>query len=218
MSRWADDPEKAADALIESFLGSVALAGRVLLVNQSGAVMASLAARRIRAEAWNRRLIGTMAAAPWPPAGPFDLVLLRIPKSKDELEMSVHASLGVLRARGRLIVYGGNEEGIEQVWRRTAELAAFTRSNLGMMLALSGGGFLRELESSAGDAMIVETVAAMAKGLGLQVAAEGVETEAQLRRLRAVGCEEWQGHLYSEPLEALAFERLALGERAAKSA
>jgi len=76
-------------------------------------------------------------------------------------------------------------------------------------------GFLRELESSRGDAMIVETIAAMAKGLGLQVAAEGVETEAQLRLLRGVGCEEWQGHLYSEPLEAAAFERLALGERRA---
>jgi EAL domain-containing protein (putative c-di-GMP-specific phosphodiesterase class I) len=50
------------------------------------------------------------------------------------------------------------------------------------------------------------------------VAAEGVETEAQLRRLRAVGCEEWQGHLFSEPLEAPAFERIAQGEQAAKSA
>ena len=79
-------------------------------------------------------------------------------------------------------------------------------------------GFLRELESSAGDAMIIETVAAMAKGLGLLVAAEGVETDAQLRRLRAVGCEEWQGHLYSEPLEAPEFERLARSGRAAKSA
>ncbi|MEO8717501.1 MAG: EAL domain-containing protein [Burkholderiales bacterium] len=79
-------------------------------------------------------------------------------------------------------------------------------------------GFLREIESSSGDAMIVQTIAAMAKGLGLQVAAEGVETEAQLRLLRSVGCEEWQGHLYSEPLEAAAFERLALGARAAKSA
>jgi EAL domain-containing protein (putative c-di-GMP-specific phosphodiesterase class I) len=66
--------------------------------------------------------------------------------------------------------------------------------------------------------MIVETVAAMAKGLGLQVSAEGVETPAQLARLRAIGCEEWQGHLFSEPLEAAAFERLAQGERAAKSA
>jgi len=79
-------------------------------------------------------------------------------------------------------------------------------------------GFLRELESSDGDAMIVETVAAMARGLGLQVSAEGVESPAQLARLRAIGCDEWQGHLYSPPLEAAAFERLALGERKAASA
>jgi diguanylate cyclase (GGDEF)-like protein/PAS domain S-box-containing protein len=79
-------------------------------------------------------------------------------------------------------------------------------------------GFLRELESSSGDAMIVEAIAAMAKGLGLQVAAEGVETEAQRRRLAAAGCEEWQGHLFSEPLEAAAFEHLVRGERTAKRA
>jgi EAL domain-containing protein (putative c-di-GMP-specific phosphodiesterase class I) len=79
-------------------------------------------------------------------------------------------------------------------------------------------GFLQELESSTGDAMIVETIAAMARGLGLHVAAEGVETEAQRRKLAAAGCEEWQGHLYSEPLDAAAFERLALGERAVRSA
>ena len=76
-------------------------------------------------------------------------------------------------------------------------------------------GFLRELESNSGDAMIVETIAAMAHGLGLQVAAEGVESEAQLRRLLAVGCVEWQGHLYSPPLEAAAFERLAQDARTA---
>jgi diguanylate cyclase (GGDEF)-like protein/PAS domain S-box-containing protein len=76
-------------------------------------------------------------------------------------------------------------------------------------------GFLRELDSSSGDAMIVRTIAAMARGLGLQVAAEGVETEAQLRELLAVGCDEWQGHLYSAPLEAAAFERLALAGRLA---
>jgi len=75
--------------------------------------------------------------------------------------------------------------------------------------------FLRELETNSDDAMIVETIAAMAHGLGLQVAAEGVESEAQLRRLLAVGCVEWQGHHYSAPLDAVEFERLALGARAA---
>jgi diguanylate cyclase (GGDEF)-like protein/PAS domain S-box-containing protein len=75
--------------------------------------------------------------------------------------------------------------------------------------------FLRELDSSSGDAAIVETVAAMARSLGLHVAAEGVETEAQLKRLLAVGCDEWQGHLFSLPLDAAAFERLALDRRGA---
>jgi diguanylate cyclase (GGDEF)-like protein/PAS domain S-box-containing protein len=75
--------------------------------------------------------------------------------------------------------------------------------------------FLKDLDSNNDDAAIVETVAAMARSLGLQVAAEGVETEAQLRRLLAIGCHEWQGHFFSEPLEASAFERLALEQRAA---
>ncbi|HJV95123.1 MAG TPA: EAL domain-containing protein, partial [Albitalea sp.] len=75
--------------------------------------------------------------------------------------------------------------------------------------------FLKELDSNSGDAAIVETVAAMARSLGLQVAAEGVETEAQLQRLLAVGCHEWQGHFFSEPLDAAAFERLALAQRTA---
>jgi diguanylate cyclase (GGDEF)-like protein/PAS domain S-box-containing protein len=75
--------------------------------------------------------------------------------------------------------------------------------------------FLRELDSSRGDAAIVETIAAMARSLGLHVAAEGVETEAQLKRLLAAGCHEWQGHFFSPPLDAPAFERLALERRAA---
>ena len=44
--------------------------------------------------------------------------------------------------------------------------------------------------------------------LGLRVAAEGVESEAQLARLLALGCDEWQGHLFSAPLEAAGFEQL----------
>ena len=69
--------------------------------------------------------------------------------------------------------------------------------------------FLRELAVNPDDAILVQTMVAMARGLGLHVAAEGVETEAQLSRLLALGCDEWQGHLASPPLEAAAFERLA---------
>ncbi|MBI1943720.1 MAG: EAL domain-containing protein [Betaproteobacteria bacterium] len=67
--------------------------------------------------------------------------------------------------------------------------------------------FLRELEAHPHDATIVQTIAAMARALGLRVAAEGVESEAQLARLVALGCEEWQGHHFSAPVEAAGFER-----------
>src|SRR5262249_31043492 len=68
--------------------------------------------------------------------------------------------------------------------------------------------FLRELDAHPADATIVQTIAAMAKTLGLRVAAEGVESEAQLARLRALGCDEWQGHYFSASVDAAGFEKL----------
>jgi len=70
--------------------------------------------------------------------------------------------------------------------------------------------FLRAIDSHAADEAIVRAIAAMAGTLGIAVAAEGVESEAQLKRLLALGCEEWQGHYFSAPLDAAAFEALLL--------
>ncbi len=70
--------------------------------------------------------------------------------------------------------------------------------------------FLRTIDSHAADEAIVRAIAAMAGTLGIAVAAEGVESEAQLKRLLALGCEEWQGHYFSAPLDAAAFEALLL--------
>jgi diguanylate cyclase (GGDEF)-like protein/PAS domain S-box-containing protein len=68
--------------------------------------------------------------------------------------------------------------------------------------------FLREIDSQPADEAIVRAVAAMAKTLGIAVAAEGVENEAQLGRLHALGCDQWQGHYFSEPVDAAAFEKM----------
>lgn len=73
--------------------------------------------------------------------------------------------------------------------------------------------FLRELDAHPHDITIVQTIATMAKALGLRVAAEGVESEAQLARLRALGCDEWQGHLFSASVDAAGFERLIAQDR-----
>ncbi len=70
--------------------------------------------------------------------------------------------------------------------------------------------FLRSIDTHAADEAIVRAIATLARTLGIAVAAEGVETEAQLARLLALGCDEWQGHHFSAPLEAAGFERLLL--------
>ena len=54
---------------------------------------------------------------------------------------------------------------------------------------------------------IVRAVVALARNLGLEVVAEGIETVRQLDQLRALGCEQGQGYYFSEPVgEELATE------------
>jgi diguanylate cyclase (GGDEF)-like protein len=70
--------------------------------------------------------------------------------------------------------------------------------------------FIGDLSCDPDDAAITSTVIAMAHSLGLNVVAEGVETEAQMQFLRAQGCDEVQGFRVSPPLDAhacLAFIR-----------
>ncbi len=73
--------------------------------------------------------------------------------------------------------------------------------------------FLRSIDSQAADEAIVRAIAALARTLGLAVAAEGIENEAQLSRVLALGCDEWQGHYFSAPLDAAGFEALLSSER-----
>ena len=57
-----------------------------------------------------------------------------------------------------------------------------------------------ELESEGENVAIVRTIVALAHALGMDVIAEGVETAAQLAKLRAIGCEYGQGYFFAQPL------------------
>ena len=70
--------------------------------------------------------------------------------------------------------------------------------------------FIGDLTHDPEDAAITSTVITMAHSLGLNVVAEGVETEAQMRFLASHRCDEIQGFWLSQPLDAhacLAFIR-----------
>jgi EAL domain-containing protein (putative c-di-GMP-specific phosphodiesterase class I) len=58
------------------------------------------------------------------------------------------------------------------------------------------------------DAVIVQTIIGMAKNLGMEVIAEGVETEQQRDFLELNGCTHYQGYLFGKPVPLEAFEQL----------
>jgi EAL domain-containing protein (putative c-di-GMP-specific phosphodiesterase class I) len=60
--------------------------------------------------------------------------------------------------------------------------------------------FVRDIVSSSRDAAIVQTIVHLANALGVEVLAEGVETQAQKDRLMALGCKKFQGFLDGAPM------------------
>jgi EAL domain-containing protein (putative c-di-GMP-specific phosphodiesterase class I) len=74
--------------------------------------------------------------------------------------------------------------------------------------------FMQELESGAGTDQIVRAIVALAHNLHLKVVAEGVETIEQLRFLREIGCDKFQGYYFSPPVPAQQFAERVCESRA----
>ncbi len=70
--------------------------------------------------------------------------------------------------------------------------------------------FVTNAATDPDDATIVRTIIEMGRSLGLQVIAEGVETEEQRYFLLHSGCQLGQGRLFGEPISSTAFLELLL--------
>ena len=64
----------------------------------------------------------------------------------------------------------------------------------------------------------MHAILSLASSLKMQTTAEGVETAAQQRLLKAAGCDEMQGYLFSRPLPASGIGELIRLRRAAAAA
>jgi len=62
--------------------------------------------------------------------------------------------------------------------------------------------FVRHVDQMPANASIMRAIVALAQSLSLQVVAEGVENEAELRVVRACSCDESQGYLHARPMPA----------------
>jgi diguanylate cyclase (GGDEF)-like protein len=71
--------------------------------------------------------------------------------------------------------------------------------------------FIKDITDGLGSLNIVRAMAALAKGLGMETTAEGVETSEQLDTIKSEGCTEMQGFLFSRPRPADELEKLFFG-------
>ncbi len=116
----------------------------------------------------------------------------------DNLEAAA-ATLGRLKALGIQVYmddFGTGYSSLASLHRLPIDALKVDRSFVSRMVA-------------EGDAaLLVRTIAALARNLDLTIVAEGVETREQLDELRALGCELAQGYLFSPPLDAAAMAEL----------
>jgi diguanylate cyclase (GGDEF)-like protein/PAS domain S-box-containing protein len=72
--------------------------------------------------------------------------------------------------------------------------------------------FINSVETDLEKIEIIRTVINLAWNLGMDVVAEGVETQKQLAHLKALNCENGQGYLFSKPLNTAAVDHLLTQE------
>jgi EAL domain-containing protein (putative c-di-GMP-specific phosphodiesterase class I) len=70
--------------------------------------------------------------------------------------------------------------------------------------------FVQEVLEDFNDRAIAQTVITLGMTMGLSVIAEGVETEGQRKFLSRLGCQAFQGYLFSRPLPVEEFQSLCL--------
>jgi len=80
-------------------------------------------------------------------------------------------------------------------------------------------GFVRDIQKDPFDRAIIQALLDMSRTMGLDVVAEGIETQAQEKKLLQIGCRFGQGYYYARPLPQAKFMRFcAKGSVVAKSA
>ena len=101
------------------------------------------------------------------------------------------------RARAEEEQGQGNQRGVSSVAVSYTHLDVYKRQ------------FLASSDSSdPRERAVVETSVHLAKQLGMECCAEGVETPAQAAFLAGIHCEKGQGYLYSKPVDIAAFDSL----------
>jgi EAL domain-containing protein (putative c-di-GMP-specific phosphodiesterase class I) len=112
-----------------------------------------------------------------------------------EVVRNIMQGLGGLGVRIAIDDFGTGESSLRYLKRFNVDTLKIDRS------------FVKDTPDDVEDSAITAAVIALGQSLGLNVVAEGVETQAQVDFLKSKGCHQYQGYLLSRPLTAEAFAR-----------
>ena len=121
------------------------------------------------------------------------------------------AMLRDLRARGiQLSIddFGTGYSSLSYLLRFPIDTLKIDRTFVSGMADSAGDGSEGSENRGAENLELVRAIVTLARNLGMDVVAEGVETEGQRIRLEALGCQHAQGYLFSPPVDGDAAQRL----------
>jgi diguanylate cyclase (GGDEF)-like protein len=126
-----------------------------------------------------------------------------LPASRLEVEITESALVRDLEA-AQLILGGLREVGVRVALDNfgTGYSSLYHLRNFKLDKIKIDSSFIRSMSSERESADIVSALVGLAHGLGLVIAADGIERDDQQKSLLLTGCEQGQGNLYSEPLRA----------------
>ena len=121
------------------------------------------------------------------------------------------ASLALAEAEIEPLIFAMKQLGIQlQLTEIGAGSSLLPLRNLPIDVLKIDQVFIQKLPQSTQDAAIVKSVIELAHGLGMKVAAEGVESSEQVEWLQATHCDILQGFYYSRPVSPEALEDVLL--------
>lgn len=101
------------DSVVVELLQERRSTGSTLVVNDLG---------RMEGARWNWMSFGETVGQPEPPQGPFEQILMRLPRARRRLEFALHLAASQLKSDGELILAGMNDEGIRSAKRQLSQV------------------------------------------------------------------------------------------------
>ncbi len=115
--------DRAAEVVIGCLDEIDAGACPLVIDEETGALVARLAANGASPVVWQRRANQPGLGAPWPAGSGVTSAFVRLPKAKDALDLALHAAASLLQPAAPVIVFGANDEGIRSAAPHLAVVA-----------------------------------------------------------------------------------------------